>query len=291
MPAFTIISCAAAIVKAGGIPVLVDCDENTWNMKTEEIGSKITHRTKAIMVVHIYGLPVDMDSVVELAAKHKLVIIEDAAEGLGLKYKNRLCGSFGHINVFSFYPNKLITTGEGGMVLTNDHDLAEKCRSVRNLCFLPHKRFVHENLGSNFRMTNMQAAVGVAQLEKWEASIEKKKWIGKTYHDLLHKVEGIKLPLEATEDSENIYWVYGIILQNGRTAEEVTSALSEKGIGTRPFFCPMHLQPVFRKMNLFLNDKHPNAEHLYKYGFYLPSGLSLTTEQINRVVKELKELL
>jgi perosamine synthetase len=292
MPAFTIISCASAIVKVGAIPVLVDSDLETWNMDVSRIESKITAKTKAIMVVHIYGLPVDMDPVLALAKKYNLKIIEDAAEAHGQTYKGKPCGSFGDVSVFSFYPNKLITTGEGGMVLTNDDQLAERCRSLRNLCFLPAKRFVHEELGWNMRMTNLQAALGVAQLERWDEFIDIKRKMGALYTSLLKDEKSISIPLERTKDAENIYWVFGILSRNeNATAEIIMKKLADKGIATRPFFYPMHWQPVFKKMNLFVGEKYPNAEKMYQYGFYLPSGLALTDSQIREVAATLREIL
>lgn len=292
MPAFTIISCASAIIKSGAVPVLIDSDIHTWNMDVTQIESKITSETKAIMVVHIYGLLVDMDPVLAIAKKHNLKIIEDAAEAHGQTYKGKTCGSFGDVSVFSFYPNKLITTGEGGMILTDDDTIAERLRSLRNLCFTANKRFVHEELGWNMRMTNVQAAIGVAQLERWDESIARKREIGKLYSELLKDVKNISLPLLKTDYADNIYWVFGIISENKNiTAEQIMKQLGEKGIGTRPFFYPMHLQPVLKRMGLYTNETYPNAEKMYNYGFYLPSGLALTNEQIHEVVKELKEIL
>jgi len=293
VPAFTIISCAGAIVKTGAVPVLVDCSLETWNMNVGEIEAKITSKTKAIMVVHIYGLPVEMDKVIELAKKYKLKIIEDAAEAHGQTYNGKPCGSFGDISVFSFYPNKLITTGEGGMLLTDDSAIAEKCASLRNLCFSAHKRFVHEELGSNFRMTNMQAALGLAQLERWDEFILKKRAMGKLYTGLLKDVKNIHLPVQITSYAENIYWVFGILLkkESGKNAETVMKELGARGIGTRPFFYPMHLQPVFHKMDLFKNESYPNSEYLYNYGFYIPGGMAITGEQIKEVAKNVKEVL
>jgi perosamine synthetase len=291
MPAFTIISCASAIVKMGARPVLVDSDLQTWNMDVNQIEAKITPRTKAIMVVHIYGLPVDMGAVLDIAKKHNLKIIEDAAEAHGQTYKGKACGSFGDISVFSFYPNKLITTGEGGMVLMNDTQLAERCKSLRNLCFSA-KRFVHEELGWNMRMTNLQAALGVAQLERWDEFIGIKKRMGKLYTSLLKDEKSISIPLEKTTYAENMYWVFGVVSENKDvTAEVLMKQLADKQIGTRPFFYPMHMQPVFKKMNLFAGESYPNAEKMYKYGFYLPSGLALTEAQIQEVAKTLKSVL
>lgn len=295
MPTFTIISCAQAVVKAGAKPVLVDCDYYTFNMKVEDIEEKITKKTKAIMAVHIYGLPVDMDPVLEIAQKYNLKIIEDAAEVIGQTYKNKKCGSFGDISIFSFYSNKHITTGEGGMVLTDDELIYEKAKSYRNLCFLPdpEKRFIHEELGWNLRMTNIQAALGVAQLERIDKIIAKKRWIGKMYQNLLSDIEVINLPIEKTSYAENIYWVFAITLKDDykRTAKEVMRELAKKGVQTRPFFYPMHKQPVFNRMGLFLNESYPNSEKLYEKGFYIPSGLALTEEQIYRVAEVMHEVL
>jgi perosamine synthetase len=293
LPTFTIISCAAAIVRAGATPIVVDSDPVTWNIDVGQIEAKITPRTKAIMVVHIYGLPVDMDPILTLADKYGLSIIEDAAEMHGQTYKGRPCGSFGDISTFSFYPNKHITTGEGGMLLTNDESLAERCRLLRNLCFQPQKRFVHEELGWNLRMSNVQAALGVAQLERLDEFVQRKRWIGKRYTELLAEVPGLQLPLPQTDYADNIYWVYGLVLDDSIPfdAEEAMRRLSQYKIGTRPFFWCMHEQPVFRKMGLFEGVICPVAENMARRGFYLPSGLALTEEQIEQVVQRVKEVL
>ncbi len=293
MPTFTIISCAAAVIRAGGVPVLVDCDPVTWNMDVSQIKSRITAKTKAIMAVHIYGLPVDMNPVLELAAKHNLFVIEDAAQAHSLYYKDTPCGSFGDVSIFSFYPNKLITTGEGGMVITDDEQIAERCQSLRNLCFQRDRRFVHEQLGWNYRMTNIQAALGVAQLERIEEFAIRKRQIGLQYTELLSDVECIALPAESTGYADNIYWIYGVVLNDDVAfdAAEAMSRLKELKIGTRPFFWPMHEQPVFNKMGLFENETHPVAQRLARRGFYIPSGLTLTDEVIEYVAGSLKEVL
>lgn len=295
MPTFTIISCAQAVVKVGGKPVLVDCEYDTFNMKVKDIESKITQKTRAIMLVHIYGLPVDVDPILDLARKYNLKVIEDAAEMLGQTYKGRKCGSFGDISIFSFYPNKIITTGEGGMVLMDDEELYERCKSLRNLCFSPDvdKRFIHEDIGWNLRMTNLQAAVGLAQLERIDEFIAKKRWIGNMYQELLSDIEVINLPVKKTYYAENIYWVFPIVLKDEypKTAKEVMKELANRGVGTRPFFYPMHKQPVFNKMGLFIGESYPNAEKLYEKGFYIPSGLALTEEQIREVSRIMQEVL
>jgi perosamine synthetase len=291
MPSFTIISCAQALVKQGVKPILVDSDLKTFNMKAEDIEPKITSKTKAIMIVHIFGLTVDVDPILKLAKKNNLKIIEDAAQMLGQEYKGKKCGSFGDISIFSFYPNKQITTGEGGMVLCDDEKLDQRAKSFRNLCF-GEDRFIHEELGYNYRMTNMQAALGVAQLEQIDKVVKKKRWIGDTYNQLLFDIKDITLPLPLTSYCENIYWVYAIMLNDDykKTVKEVMKELGGYRVGTRPFFYPMHQQPVFNNMGLFNNDNLPNAKKLYERGFYIPSGLALTKEQIIEVSEALHKV-
>lgn len=293
MPAFTIISCIGQIVRAGAIPVLVDSDPCTWNMNVREIESRVTPRTKAIMVVHTYGLPVDMDPVLDVARRHGLKLIEDAAEMHGQTYKGRACGSFGDASTFSFYPNKHVTTGEGGMVLVDDAALAEDCRSLRNLCFQPQKRFVHERLGWNLRMTNLQAALGLAQLERLDEFVSRKRRMGERYNAELASLPGVQLPLPHTDYAQNIYWVFGLVLDEnkGINAEEAMRRLGAEGVGTRPFFCPMHQQPVLRRMGMFSKDSHPVAERLYRQGFYIPSGMALTDPDMDRVVQAVQKVL
>lgn len=294
LPAFTIISCAQAIVKAGLTPVVVDCREDTWNLNVEELEDKITGRTAAIMVVHIYGLTVDMAPVLRLACKYGLKVIEDAAQAHGQTCDGKNCGSFGDISVFSFYPNKHITTGEGGMILTDDEELAERCRSIRNLCFQRERRFIHDEIGNNFRMTNLQAALGVAQLERIEETVGKKRWIGSYYSRAFGDLpESIKQPLAKTDYCENIYWVYGMVLAEElhKNAVWAMEELKKQGIGTRPFFYPIHKQPVFLKMGLFFGVKCPVAENLAERGFYIPSGLGLTEDKIKSVIAAVYRVL
>ena len=293
MPSFTIISPALSVVRAGATPVLLDSDPKTWNIRAEDIEEKITERTKAILVVHIYGLPVDMNPVLEVAKKHNLLVIEDAAEMHGQQCRKSPCGSFGDISTFSFYPNKHITTGEGGMLVVDCEDLAQKCRNFRNLCFQPQRRFVHNELGWNYRMTNMQAALGVAQLEQLESNVLRKREIGSRYLTNLSGTPGIRLPLSSTEYADNIFWVFGIVIEEDSPCkvESVTDKLRELEIGTRPFFWPMHQQPVFRNAGLFENDCLPVSEHLARNGFYVPSGLGITDTEIDLVCESLISIL
>jgi perosamine synthetase len=292
LPTFTIISCIAQIVRSGATPVLVDSDPRTWNMDVGAVEARITPRTRAIMAVHIYGLPTDMDPLLALARRHGLKLIEDAAEAHGQSYRGRPCGSFGDISTFSFYPNKHLTTGEGGMLLCDDPALAETLRSLRNLCFQPHKRFVHERLGWNLRMTNLQAAVGLAQLERMDDFLARKQAMGARYTELLQGLP-IQLPLARTDYADNHYWVYGLVLDDSVPfdAEAAMKQLGAKGIGTRPFFWPMHEQPVLQRMGLFEGERYPVAERIARRGFYVPSGMALTAAQQEEVAQAVRSLL
>ena len=292
VPTFTIISCVLQLIRVGAIPVFVDLDEKTWNMNIEQIEEKITIKTKAIMMVHIYSHPVDIDKVLNLAKKYDLKIIEDAAEMIGQKYKDKYCGSFGDISTFSFYPNKHITTGEGGMVLTNSEKLAEKCRSLRNLAFKKEERFVHDELGWNLRMTNLQAALGLGQLSRIDKTVLMKRKIGEVYTSQLNEIQNIVLSPVKTHYSKNIYWVFGVLLDSEKYDKgKIIEELMNSGIQTRPFFCPMHMQPVLKKYSFFKNEKYPIAEKFYKEGFYLPSGLSLSQNDIIHICTVFKNIL
>ena len=293
MPSFTIISCAAAVARAGAKPVLVDSRPDSWNMDVDDLERYVSPRTKAIMPVHIYGLPVDMGPVLKFAEAHSLRIIEDAAEAHGQSWREQPCGSFGDLSTFSFYPNKHITTGEGGMVVTDVPELAERLRAMRNLCFQPGRRFVHEELGWNHRMTNLQAALGVAQLERLDAHMARKREIGARYSELLRAVPGLQLPLETDGNAANVYWVYGLVLSDAVPfdAAEMMARLAKRGIGTRPFFWPMHEQPVFQKRGWYAGEHHPVAERLARRGFYLPSGLGTTDAEINRAAAAVRAIL
>lgn len=301
MPTFTIISCPLSVIYNSGTPVLVDSDPRTWCLDVEKVKERITARTRAIMPVHIYGHPVDMDPLLELADQYGLVVIEDAAEAHGAEYSSskndsqstwRRCGSFGAMSCFSFYANKLITTGEGGMVLTDDPKLAEKARSLRNLCFQSHRRFYHEELGFNYRLTNLQAALGLAQLGRMDEIVERKRWMGLEYTRRLKDINALQ-PQAIEPWARSIYWMYGIVLseKTAMGADSFSQRLSELGVETRPFFVGMHEQPVFRKRNLFLNEHYPTAERLSRRGLYLPSGLALTEDQLAQVCDAVHEVM
>ena len=292
LPTFTIISCAAAIIRSGATPVLVDCDPSTFNTNPEEIIAAVTKKTVAIMIVHIYGLPVDLDPILKLAKENKIFIIEDAAELIGAEYKGKICGSFGDISTFSFYSNKHITTGEGGMIVTNDKAIANRCASLKNLCFKNEKRFIHEELGWNYRMTNLQAALGLGQLMDLKNRIKKKRWIGELYNKIISDDLPVRKPIKKVSYAENIYWVYTLVLDDpSKDANEIMDILKNKGIGCRPFFYPIHKQPVFLKKGLFKDLNLPNSEKLYKKGFYLPSGLTLDYKKIEFISETINQVL
>lgn len=294
IPDFTIISCAQAVTKAGLIPVPVDCNKDDWNIDVSKIEQKITDKTKAIMMVHIYGLPCDVDAIKKIAAKYGLKIIEDAAEAHGLTYGGRQCGSFGDVSIFSFYPNKHIVCGEGGMVMTDSSEIADRVNRARNLFFDSERRYIHSEIGSNFRMTNMQAAIGLAQLEQLDRTVVRKREIGNYYYSELCGTEGIQLPKCKTEHSENIYWVFGIVIKDPDiSADYVMNELGEKGIGTRHFFYPMHKQPALKKIGLFAEEnesEYANTNYISEHGFYIPSGLGISREDQKYVVDTIKDV-
>ena len=300
MPAFTIISCAMAIVYAGAIPVLVDADPATWCMDVSQVEARLTPRTRAIMPVHIYGHPVEMDPLLELAERHGLAIIEDAAEGHGAEYQSmrgsspawRRCGSFGELSCFSFYANKLVTTGEGGMVVTDDEALAERLRRLRNLAFIPGRRFFHEELGFNFRLTNLQAAVGQAQVERIDQTVETKRRIGARYVEELSALRQIRLQAEQPW-ARSVWWMNGLVLDpsSGHTATSLARSLSALGVETRPFFLGMDRQPALRARGLFDRETYPVTDELAEMGLYLPSGVALTEQQQSSVIAALRQVL
>lgn len=292
LPAFTIISCAQAVTRTGATPVLVDCNEDTWCMDVEAVAARVTPRTRAIMPVHIYGHPVDMDALLDVAARHGLTVLEDAAEAHGATYRGRRCGGFGEASCFSFYANKIVTTGEGGMVVTDDPVRAERLRSLRNLCFRPERRFVHEELGFNYRLTNVQAAIGLAQAERVDETVARKREVARAYTEGLRDLDVLQLPVERPGVT-NVYWMYGVVLRDdvGLDAVAFAAELAARGIGTRPFFVGMHEQPVFLRMGLFAGERYPVTERLSRRGLYLPSGTALTVDEVQRVCDVVHEVL
>jgi len=289
IPTFTMIATINAISYVGATPVLIDSEPCTWNMDVEQLADKITPRTKAIIPVHTYGHPVDMDPLMELADKHGIFVLEDAAEAHGAEYKNKRVGSLGHAAGFSFYANKIITTGEGGMITTNDKKYAALLTNLRDHAFSSERHFWHKYIGFNYRMTNLQAAVGVAQVEQMAGFIENRRRNASLYNGLLREIPGIVTPPEA-DYVKNVFWMYAILVEEdefGLTRDELRARLAKHGIETRTFFIPMHLQPIYYEA--FKGQRYPVSEKLCKQGLYLPSASSLTEHQIRYIADMLQQ--
>ena len=292
-PAFSIISNSNAIIKNLAKPILVDTDLDTWNIDINQMEKKISSKTKAIMLPHIYGFPNDMDKIQKICRLYKLYLIEDASEMIGQKYKKKVCGSFGDVSTFSFYVNKHITTGEGGMIVTNNKKIHNKINELKNLSFGKKNRFNHDDIGWNYRFTNLQAALGLSQLNRIKQIIKKKIQIGQFYYDNL--IDNNKIIIQPKELSyaENIYWVFGILLKSNTKYKlnEIREKLKNKNIETRSFFWPMNKQFIYNKMGLFRKEKYPSAEYLANNGFYIPSGLGITKREQIYIVKQINSII
>ena len=288
LPTFTMIATINTVTYTGAQAVLVDSELRTWNMDVTQIESKITPRTRAIVVVHTYGHPVDMDPVMDIARRHNLYVLEDAAESHGARYKGRRTGSLGDCAAFSFYGNKIITTGEGGMVTTNNEEIARIAWNLRDHAFSEERHFWHKYLGFNYRMTNLQAAVGLAQTEQLETFVKARRENAAYYTSLLKGIPGITTPPEAAW-AENVFWMYGILVQDefGISRDELRQRLAKRGIETRTFFIPMHVQPIYFQQ--FKGQRYPVSETLCKRGLYLPSASSLTHSEIEFVAQSVVE--
>lgn len=288
IPTFTMIASANTVRHTGAWPVLVDSESKTWNMDIEKIEEKITQKTKAIMVMHTYGHPCDMEPIQKLADKYNLFILEDAAEAHGAEYKGKKVGSLGDAACFSFYANKIITTGEGGMITTNSKEFHEKASNLRDHSFSSERHFWHKYVAFNFRMTNMAAAVGLAQVEQFDDLVNRRIRNAQLYSSVLKGVEGLILP-PITEGFKNVFWMYGLFVEDefGISRDELRHRLAQRGIETRTFFIPIHLQPIY--YNHFKGQKFPVAEELCFRGLYLPSASGLTTEEIRFVCQSVKE--
>ena len=295
VPTFTMSAPVNAVIMTGATPVFVDADKDTFCMDAHKIEEKITARTKAIMPVHIYGHTAAMDKIMQIAKKYDLKVIEDAAEAHGAEYHGKKAGSMGDIGCFSFYANKILTTGEGGMAITNNTAYAEKMKKIRNYAF-EHPRFLHREFGLNYRLTNLQAAIGLAQTENAAELVAARKSIGEKYTTLLENAPGIILPIEK-KDCKNVFWMYGVLLKKSLkvTREKILEELKEKGIDTRTFFIPMHKQPVFLDGKIEnapdCSGRYPIAEYIGKRGFYLPSSSNLTNAEIEYSANTLKEIV
>lgn len=289
LPSITHIATANAVSLVGGHPVLVDCERNTWNMDPAQVEQKVTQRTKAVMVVHLYGHPTDMDPILKVAEKHGLYVIEDAAEAHGAEYKGRRAGGLGHVGCFSFYANKIITTGEGGMIVTDDAEMAGRARKLKDQAYEQERRFWHRDLGFNYRMTNLQAAVGVAQMERIDEFINTRRKNAQLLNALLGQVPGLSLPPEAPW-GKNVYWMYSLLVENGFgiTRDQLIDGLKAQQIDTRPFFYPLHLQPLYE--HRFRGESYPVAEELSQKGINLPSGNELTESQVHYIASAIGSL-
>jgi perosamine synthetase len=287
-PNFTMIASAASICYTGAKPVFVDAEKETWNIDVSKIEEKITNRTKAIMPVHIYGHPCDMKKINQIAKEYKLLIIEDSAEAHGSEIKDKKCGSFGDLATFSFYANKTLTTGEGGMVVTDNDELAERCRYFRDQCYprtKDSKSFSHEDIGFNYRMSNIHAAIGLAQTEKAEEYVKRRIKNHGVYLENLKGIKGLQMQPEK-KGYKNSYWMNGILIDEkkfGISARKLSQRLNEKGIGTRPFFKGLSDQPAMKKYGSDCEGNYPISDWLFENGFYLPSGSGLKESEIKYV--------
>lgn len=288
--ASTNIATGLAAYHCGAVPISIDSEDETWNLDLDLIEQHITPKTKAIIPVHLYGHPVDMDRLMEIADRHKLLVVEDCAESHGATVRGKMTGQFGQMGCFSFYANKVITTGEGGMVVTSDNELAARLRSLRNLAF-GQPRFLHREAGFNFRMTGYQAAMGIPQVRRIEKIIAEKRRIAKTYSELLSDVRGLQLPAER-EWARNVYWMYAVVVRPelGLSRDELSAALLKRGIETRTFFCPMNLQPCFEQQPGYRRVECPVAERLWTSGLYLPSSNHLQDSDIHQIVDAIRTI-
>ena len=290
VPDFTMISPVLAVLACGAVPIPIDTDD-TWNIDPDAIERAVTEKTRAILVVHTYGHPARIDRIVDIARRRNLRVIEDAAEALGAQAFGRAIGSFGDIAIFSFYANKVLTTGEGGMVVTNDHRLSERLRAKRNLCFGADEeaRYVHNEIGFNYRMTNLQAAMGVVQLQHLDEAVQAKIAIAREYNALLANVPGITTPPDSPW-GPNVFWVYGVLIEDefGMDRKAVQSELKRDGIETRRFFHPLHRQPIMPKAGI--RQAFPKSSNLSERGLYLPSFIGMGSTTIERVAAVLSAL-
>lgn len=285
LPTFTMIATVNAVTYCRATPVLVDSDPEDWNIDVSKIEEKITKKTKAIIAVHTYGMPADMEAIQAIAKKYKLYVIEDASEAHGGEYKGKRVGGIGDVGAFSLYANKLVTTGEGGVITTNDPEIAKRARLLRNHAFSPDRHFWHKEIGFGYKMTNLQAAVGLGQVERFDELFAKKQAVAVAYRSGIAGVSGILLPPEK-EGFVNSHWMFGILVDRkkfGIDKNELREKLAAGGIETRSFFVPIHVQPVYRR--LFTGQKFPIAEGLCRDGLYLPSFTTLTQQDIDRVVE------
>ena len=290
VPTLTFVATANSVLYTRATPVFVDSETETWNMDPKDIERKITSKTKAIIAVHLYGHPANMGEIMKLAKKHKLFVIEDAAEAHGAKYKNNKVGSMGDVGCFSFYGNKIITTGEGGIIVSNNKKLSEKMRFLKDHAMSKTIKYFHPSLGYNYRMTNIQAALGVAQMKKIDKFIKRKREIALIYSEHLKNVPGLELQPQA-KWAHAVYWMYSILIKPecGVTRDELATLIKKRGIDSRPFFIPNNKMPYFSKN--VQKQKFPVAEMLSVQGMNLPSSVLLSNEDVIFIAKNIKDIL
>ncbi len=294
IPDFTMVAVLAAVLYCGATPVFLDVAADTWCLDPEQLESRISKNTKAIVVVHTYGHPADMEAIRRITKGHDIAIVEDAAEAHGAEYRGVRCGNLSDISCFSFFGNKIMTTGEGGMVLTNDDTLAERCRYFKNLCFpaTGPRDYVHEDLGYNYRMTNLQAAVGLAQVETIDQLVDRRIRNARFYNEELADVPGLQLPVEK-DYAKNVYWMYGIVVDPqtfGCSRDQLMASLKERRIDSRYFFRPLHRQGLLKKCGHEIAGDFPITEMLSERGLYLPSSSALTEAELSRVCQAIKKI-
>ncbi len=281
VPTLTYIASVNAIDYVGATPVFVDAEPSTWNIDVNLIAEKITSRTKAILVVHLYGAPCNMDALADICIKHNLLLIEDVAEAFGTKYKDKFAGSFGDISTFSFFGNKTITTGEGGMLISNKKELITRAAYFKSQAVSPVREYWHDEIGFNFRMTNICAAIGVAQLEQADKIIQKKRALAAYYKNELKNTNLVFQ--EETVGSISSYWMVSILAKDEKSRDLIRLELKKSGVENRPLFYPAHTMPVFRS-----TEKFPVAEELSRRGMNLPSYPGLSRENVKYICDVIK---
>ena len=294
LPSFTIISCLSAVLRAELKPIFCDVDINSWNMTLEDVKKVFTPETRAVLMVHTYGLPCDAIEITKFCKKNNLKLIEDAAESHGINIDGKPCGSFGDISTFSFYANKHITTGEGGAILTNSKELYELTKKMINLDFSEPERFNHDNFYWNYRLSGIQSSIGISQLKSLKNTIKKKKQQGEFYNKLFEDLENqnkIQLPMKILDKTKNNYWVYGLLIRNGLSREKVRKALLKNDIETRDFFWPLHKQKAFLNGKKNSNSKLVNSEDLGKNGFYIPLGQHLSKSDQKYIAETIYDIM
>jgi len=287
VPALSFIATANAVSYCGAKPVFVEVDARTWTMDPGALKDLITHRTKAILPVHLYGHPADMDPIMEIASAYGLWVIEDAAEAHGAEYKGKKVGSIGHMACFSFYGNKIITTGEGGMIVTNHPEWTEKARILRDHGMSKERKYWHPILGYNYRMTNIQAAIGLGQMKKLDHLIAQKRRVAQAYAQGFEKVKGIVLPPEETW-AKNVFWLYSILIrpETGKKRDDLIDYLHRSQVESRPLFYPIPDMPFYQGGGFF-----PVSKAISEQGISLPSAATLTSEQISTVIEHIKHFI